>query len=153
MVGHSPSESAMSVVTRALFTGLLLTSLSAAAVDVPALESAVDSPARADAQRARDPYRHPLQTLEFFAIAPDMTVVEIWPGLTGYTDILAAYLHDAGHYIAAIPAASLPTASEYTKKGVAAYDAKLKADPARLGKVTVSEFAPPQRTHITPTSE
>src|SRR3546814_10874116 len=72
MVGHSPSESAMSVVTRALFTGLLLTSLSAAAVDVPALESAVDSPARADAQRARDPYRHPLQTLEFFAIAPEI---------------------------------------------------------------------------------
>src|SRR3546814_5805992 len=79
-----------------------------------------------------------------------MTVVEICPGLTGYTDILAAYLHDAGHYIAAIPAASLPTASEYTKKGVAAYDAKLKADPARLGKVTVSEFAPPQRTDIAP---
>src|SRR3546814_17700777 len=77
MVGHSPSESAMSVVTRALFTGLLLTSLSAAAVDVPALESAVDSPARADAQRARDPYRHPLQPQEFFAIAPDMTVVAI----------------------------------------------------------------------------
>src|SRR3546814_6335640 len=82
MFRHSPAESAMSVVTRALFTGLLLTSLSAAAVDVPALESPVDSPARADAQRARDPYRHPLQTLEFFAIAPDMTFVELWPGLT-----------------------------------------------------------------------
>src|SRR3546814_16513542 len=96
MVGHSPSESAMSVVTRALFTGLLLTSLSAAAVDVHALESAVHSPARADAQRARDPYRHPLQTLEFFAISPDMPVVASCPGMTGHTDISAAYLHDVG---------------------------------------------------------
>src|SRR3546814_3122215 len=113
----------MSVVTRALFTGLLLTSLSAAAVDVPALESAVDSPARAAEQRARDPSRHPLQTLEFFAIAPDMTVVEIWPGLTGYTDILAAYLHEHGHYTAAMSA---------SKQGLATYQAKIADDPARL---------------------
>lgn len=119
-------------------------------VDAKALKAAVDNPARAPEQRARDVYRHPLQTLEFFGIAPDMTVVEIWPGLTGYTDILAAYLHDRGHYVAAIPAADLPTASDYTKKNVAAYDAKLKADPARLGKVTVSQFSPPSRTDIAP---
>lgn len=141
----------MSLVSRALCASLLFASVSAsAAVDVPALKSAINNPARAAEQRARDPYRHPLQTLEFFGVAPDMTVVEIWPGLTGYTDILAAYLHDHGHYIAATPAASLPKASDYTKKGVAAYDAKLKADPKAFDKVTVREFAPPLRTDIAP---
>lgn len=141
----------MSLASRALCASLLFASVSAsAAVDVPALKAAVDNPARAAEQRARDQYRHPLQTLEFFGIAPDMTVVEIWPGLTGYTDILAAYLHDHGRYIAAIPAADLPNASDYTKRGVAAYEAKLKADPARLGEITVSQFSPPSRTDIAP---
>jgi predicted methyltransferase len=141
----------MSFAMRALCASLLFASISAsAAVDVPALQAAVDNPARAPEQRARDVYRHPLQTLEFFGIAPDMTAVEIWPGLTGYTDILAAYLHDHGHYISAIPAADLPTASDYTKKNVAAFEAKLQADPARLGKVAVSQFSPPSRTDIAP---
>ena len=141
----------MSVAIRAVCASLLFVSISAsAAVDVPALQAAVDNPARAPEQRARDVYRHPLQTLEFFGIAPDMNVVEIWPGLTGYTDILAAYLHDRGQYTAAIPAADLPNASDYTKKNVAAYEAKLKADPARLGKVRVSQFSPPSRTDIAP---
>ena len=40
--------------------------------------------------RARDVYRHPLDTLLFFGIRPDMTVAEIWPGPDGwYTEILA----------------------------------------------------------------
>jgi predicted methyltransferase len=110
-----------------------------AAVDVPALKAAIDSPARPPEQRARDVYRHPLQTLRFFGIAPDMTVVEIWPGLTGYTDILAVYLYEHGHYVAALPASA---------QGLASYQAKLDAAPARLDKVTISSFAPPSKIDI-----
>lgn len=136
-----------------LFCGVAALGLAAAAqagVDAQALKAAVDAPTRAEAQRARDVYRHPLQTLTFFGIAPDMTVVEIWPGLTGYTDILAAYLREHGRYIAATPAASLPTASAYTKKSAADYRAKLAADPQAFGKVVVTEFGPPQRSEIAP---
>ena len=50
--------------------------------------------AGAPKDRARDQYRHPIETLTFFGIKPDMTVVEIWPGGGWYTDILAPYLHD-----------------------------------------------------------
>ncbi len=135
----------MSVVKHALRAALLLavaTAVEAAGgVDQAALQAAVDQPARAPDQRARDIYRHPAQTLSFFQVAPDMTVVEIWPGLTGYTDILAAYLRGRGQYIAAIPA---------SPKAVSAYRAKLEADPQRFHDVRVSSFAPPDSTQIAP---
>ena len=51
---------------------------------------------------ARDPYRHPAETLAFFGIRPNSTVVEILPGSGGYyMEILAPWLKDKGLYIAA----------------------------------------------------
>jgi len=40
----------------------------------------------------RDQYRHPLQTLLFWGLEGDMTVLEVLPGLGWYTSILAPYL-------------------------------------------------------------
>lgn len=40
----------------------------------------------------RDRWRNPAETLDFFGISPDDTVIEIWPGRGWYTDILAPYL-------------------------------------------------------------
>jgi predicted methyltransferase len=54
-----------------------------------ALKAAVAAPSRTDANRARDQYRHPAQTLAFFGVKPTDTVVEIWPGGGWYTEILA----------------------------------------------------------------
>jgi predicted methyltransferase len=56
---------------------------------------------RSDANRARDQYRNPRDTLLFFGIRPDMTVVEISPGAGWYTEVLAPLLKDKGRYIAA----------------------------------------------------
>jgi predicted methyltransferase len=53
-------------------------------------------------QRARNAYRHPVQTLSWLGIEPEMTVVEIWPGNGGwYTGILAPYLRGSGTFYAA----------------------------------------------------
>ena len=49
----------------------------------------------------RDVYRHPYETLTFFNIQPDMTVVELNPGGGWYTEILANYIHYPGTLIAA----------------------------------------------------
>ena len=57
-----------------------------------ALEQAVAASQRSDANRARDKYRHPVETLGFFGVKPSDTVVEIWPGGGWYTEILAPYL-------------------------------------------------------------
>ena len=49
--------------------------------------------------RARDQYRHPAETLEFFGVEPTMTVAEYGPGGGWYTRVLAPYLAPAGTYI------------------------------------------------------
>ena len=57
---------------------------------------------RAAAHVSRDSYRHPVETLTFFRVRPDETIVEIWPGSTGYyTEILAPFVRNRGCYIAA----------------------------------------------------
>jgi len=53
-----------------------------------------------DGDRARDQYRRPAQTLEFFGVEPTMTVAEFGPGGGWYTRVLAPYLMPAGQYIA-----------------------------------------------------
>ncbi|MEM9192812.1 MAG: methyltransferase [Myxococcota bacterium] len=69
------------------------------------LGAAIAGPQRSADNRARDLYRHPRETLEFFGIAPDMRVLEVRPGRGWYTEILAPYLRESGTLIAAIPSA------------------------------------------------
>ncbi|MCH8861924.1 MAG: class I SAM-dependent methyltransferase [Proteobacteria bacterium] len=53
---------------------------------------------------ARDPARHPLATLRFFGLAPDMHVAEIWPGGAGYyAEIIGPYVAAKGRYYAVVP--------------------------------------------------
>lgn len=131
---------------------LALAPLAAAAAPKadPSLAKAIADPARSAAHRARDRYRHPQQTLEFFGIRPDMTVVEIWPSSGWYTEILAPYLREQGHLYAAGAAASLPGTSEETRRDAAAFRAMLEADPAHFGHVDITEFRPPMRAEICP---
>ena len=60
------------------------------------LQLAVSDAGRSDAEKARDVWRHPIETLEFFEAEPSDTVVEIWPGGGWYTNILAPYLAAGG---------------------------------------------------------
>lgn len=49
---------------------------------------------------ARDEWRHPQETLEFFGIEPDMTVVEVLPGSGGwYSQILTPLTAESGRLI------------------------------------------------------
>ncbi|HSK28407.1 MAG TPA: methyltransferase [Candidatus Limnocylindria bacterium] len=87
---------------------------------------------------ARDPFRHPLETLTFFGLKENNTVVEILPGSAGYyLEILAPYLKDKGRYIAANrdEAAAPQYIADHQK-----LLARLKAEPALYGKVMVTKF-------------
>jgi predicted methyltransferase len=66
---------------------------------------------------ARNVYRHPVETLSFFGLRSDMTVVEALPGGLWYTEILAPVLRDNGQYIAASYDMSLPDQPDYRIKG------------------------------------
>ena len=65
------------------------------------LEESIASSDRTPDYTKRDVYRHPYETLNFFGIKPDMTVVELNPGGGWYTEILANYIHYPGTLIAA----------------------------------------------------
>ena len=57
--------------------------------------------ATAERDSSRDQYRHPVETLKFFGIMPEMDVLEISPGGGWYTEVLAQYLKGdllAAHY-------------------------------------------------------
>ena len=77
------------------------------------LHQAVAHPQRTAANIARDRYRHPAQTLDFFEVDPTDTVVELWPGGGWYTEILAPYLAAGGGrlYLAARTGAEPASAS------------------------------------------
>jgi predicted methyltransferase len=104
---------------------------------VTSLDNAIAGPQRSDKARARDVYRHPSETLQFFDLDPTQTVLEIAPGGGWYTDILAPYLHDAGQlYEAQYLSTSADLAAEDNQTD-AAYRHKLAGAPAIYGKVVV----------------
>lgn len=94
---------------------------------------------RSTENRARDSWRHPRETLEFFGVKAGDTLVEISPGGGWYTEVLAPLLKGSGHYIAAVAADS---SSDYARKGNEKFRAKLQANVADFGDVTVVEFDP-----------
>lgn len=122
-------------------SALLLTLVVHAAPAIPAttstqLQAAVDGHWRSAEHKARDVYRHPVETLQFFGMRPDMTVVEVSPGGGWYTEILAPYLHDHGHLVEA-------TSPSKT------FAAKLMADPKVYGNIAGTvPFAPPFKTQL-----
>ncbi|NRD88421.1 hypothetical protein C8024_01540 [Sphingopyxis sp. BSNA05] len=70
-----------------------------AAMTDASLQTVLNHERRAD-DKARDVYRHPADTLGFFGVKPDQTVVEYGPGGGWYTRILVPYLAGSGQYIA-----------------------------------------------------
>ena len=97
------------------------------------LTQAVADPERSAANRARDRYRHPVETLSFFEVDPSDTVVEIWPGGGWYTEILAPYLAEGGGKLYA-------AAPSWARAGVDKLNA---ASPQRYAAVAVVEFPAP----------
>lgn len=75
------------------------------AVPSQKLEEILASDHRSAENRARDRYRHPLQTLAFFGVRPDMHVLEVRPGGGWYTEILAPYLRESGRLLVGVPSA------------------------------------------------
>lgn len=114
------------------------------------LMMAVDAPSRSAENKERDVYRHPFETLEFFGIKKNFTVVEMWPGTGWYTEILAPYLKDEGKLIAATYDRSANPPAAYMGSAVKNFDAFLANNPAVYGEVEVSEQVSERVSEIAP---
>jgi predicted methyltransferase len=102
------------------------------------LDAAIAGAHRPEADRARDRYRHPRETLLFFGLRPNQTVVEIWPAGGWYTRIIAPVLQGSGHYVAAMsPVVAGNANSERNRQ---AYTDLLAAAPAQLGATQVVDW-------------
>src|ERR1700690_3762769 len=94
---------------------------------------------RPAADRARDVYRHPKETLLFFGLRPQMQVVEIWPEPGWYTEVIAPLVKDQGKYYAALSAPQPD--NPYVTARLAAYIQKFGQNPARYGTIELTTLA------------
>ncbi|WP_375205275.1 class I SAM-dependent methyltransferase [Hyphococcus sp.] len=102
---------------------------------------------RSEEERARDEYRHPKETLLFFGMEPDMTVVEVYPGGGWYTQIIAPYLETGGGklYAASFPAEG---ASERARAALDAFRKTYVEGPETYGEVEMTTLG--EGHHIAP---
>ncbi len=136
---------ALALATAAVATPLILQSKTSAPSARAALTAAIAAPERSAANRARDQYRHPAETLAFFGVKPGDNVVEIWPGGGWYTEILAPYLAARGTLTLALPGgkagATLTKKIEgnslYAKVGRASFPSQLGGTPVTPGSADV----------------
>lgn len=114
-------------------------------VDEAKLKSYANGDHRSEENKARNQFRHPVETLKFFGISPDMTVVEVYPGGGAwYTEVLAPYLKDEGKLILA---AFDSSAHDYYKNANEKLAEKMKSHEA-YASVEWREFRPPVKTGL-----
>ena len=112
-----------------------------------ALENAVTGDHRTAKNKARDQYRHPIETLNFFGFTPNMTVVEITPGGGWYTEILAPALKGTGK----LYGAHYPDTGEdnYYSNSRKKLVKKLASDVV-FSEVILTDFTPRQESELAP---
>jgi predicted methyltransferase len=106
------------------------------------LEWAVAGSWRSAADKARDVWRHPVETLRFFGLQPKMTVVDFWPGSGWYAEILAPYLNKGGGTLYLAGFAEGPGADGAQLALNNALKARLEADKKLYGAVQFTAFGP-----------
>jgi predicted methyltransferase len=119
------------------------TSEPAAAPGDAALLAAVAGDWRNAEDKARDTYRHPVEALSFWGLAPGMTILEVQPGGGWWTEILAPYAHRTGgsFYATGVDLGNSEV-SEAARKSRAEFEQRFGAKPDIYGKVQVVNWGP-----------
>lgn len=109
-----------------------------------ALDAAIAGAWRDPKNTVRDEFRHPRETLDFFGVRQDQTVLEITPGASGwYSEILAPYLRERGTYIAAMvdPMAANPGRSrDFHQDALNGLKTRLAGHPAQFDRAQIALF-------------
>jgi predicted methyltransferase len=135
----STSVHPMKLASLLLATVALFSPVAGSAQEASAwLDPSLAGPQRSEANRARDGARHPRETLLFFGLQPNQTVLELSPGGGWYTEILAPVLRDRGQLLAAHAPRD---GTEYERKGRLSFEEKLKASPTVYDRVKLGTLA------------
>jgi predicted methyltransferase len=122
----------------ALLVAACSTATSSRQTTTDALTAILAGDQRTAEERARDVYRHPKETLLFFGIRPEMSVLEVWPEPGWYTQVIAPLVREKGKYYAAVIAPD-PTDKHITQR-LADYRASLAARADLYDRVSVVSF-------------
>ena len=114
------------------------------------IAAAANGDHRSEKNRARNQYRHPTETLTFFGLSDDMTVIEISPGGLWYTEILAPVLKDNGRFVAAGYDIEVAGQPDYRYKQTKAMLQRFAEDPKNYANTEVGRFSPPQSASLGP---
>jgi predicted methyltransferase len=106
------------------------------------LEEAVSGAWRTPADRARDRWRHPIESLKFWGLEPGDTVVEFWPGAGWYTEIIAPFLNATRGKLYAAHLQVGEDADQATREMVEAYRTRYARKSRLYGQVEVTAFGP-----------
>lgn len=129
-------------VSRLLSVGLIALSMSSLAEEFDWAQ-ALNGAHRSESHTARNTYRHPRETLEFFGLTPGMTVMEVSPGGGWYTEVLAPLLRGNGRLIAAHADAN---GGAYSRRSLGGFLQKLAENHELYGSVEVTALQPPRAT-------
>jgi predicted methyltransferase len=146
---EAPAEEAAAAPGAASAVGELAAAVSAAAGEgagAAAVLAALAGDHRSEGAAARDIYRHPVETLNFFGIRPDMTVVEVWPGggSAWYTEVLAPALPEGR-----LVAAGYSTEAEgFFGRAAQAFGEKIEARPDVYGNVEIIDYQDPTSAEL-----
>ena len=112
------------------------------------LQQILEGQHRSPQSIARNGSRHPFETLGFFGLRRSMTLIEIGPSGGWYTEILAPYMRDHGHYYGAH--FSPNTTNSFQRRNLEEFEAKLSANPSLYGRAVIRHLQPPNETAIGP---
>jgi predicted methyltransferase len=105
------------------------------------IEAAVAGAWRSEDDRSRDVYRHPVEALEFWGLAPGQAILEVQPGAGWWTEILAPYAHaNGGTFYVTAADLDNPEMSEAARKSREEFAARFAAKSDVYGTVNLVNF-------------
>jgi len=111
------------------------------------LRAAISGEHRSEEKKARDAYRNPYETLTFFGLEDDMTVLEINASGSWYTEIIAPVVASTGKYVATL---SHPDISERAKASFERHTKAWEANADIYGEATIAGIGPGNMEPVEP---
>jgi predicted methyltransferase len=110
----------------------------------PTLIEVVNGDWRSADAKARDKYRHPVESLTFWGLKPGMAILEIQPGAQSWwTEILAPYAkRTGGSFFVTGADLDNPELTPAARKSREEFEARYVAKPDLYGKVHVVNWGP-----------